>query len=132
MQTDPKSVLQHMRDKCEALWRNESIEVNFGVVELSLREALPQLKPEEIRAAGKANPPYKAVSYDGFHPRHFAHLDDEGCRVFALLWQASELLGVLPAAVEESLAPLIPELEYLRGHVPEGSECLEPRASEGA
>ena len=74
-----------MRDKCQGLWRNESIKDNFNVVKFEEREALPQLTPEEIRAAGKANAPYKAVSYDGIHPRHFAYLDDEGCHVYALL-----------------------------------------------
>ena len=53
----------------------------------------------------------QAIQNVAAHPefRHFAYLDDEGRQVFALSWQASELLGVLPAAVEESLAPLIPK-----------------------
>ena len=33
MLTDPKLVLQHMRDKCEKLWRNEAITAQFGVVD---------------------------------------------------------------------------------------------------
>ena len=69
----------------------------------------PRLTVEQLRAAGPDTPVKKAVTYDGFHPRHAIMISDKGLRVLGILWEAVELSAVLPGQIDVVMAPLIPK-----------------------
>ena len=50
------------------------------------RTALTRLTAEQVRRAGLENSVVKATTYDGFHPRHPAYIDDAGREVVAAIW----------------------------------------------
>ena len=51
----------------------------------------------------------KAVTYDGFHPRHATMLTDHGLQSLCILWQAVEISSVLPPQIDMVMAPLLPK-----------------------
>ncbi len=71
------------------------------------RDALPRLSCEAVREASLSHKPATAETFDGFHPRHYAMLSDEGRSVVAAIMEASELLGTVPGQLRLANMPLI-------------------------
>ena len=73
------------------------------------RTALARLSAEQTRRAGLTNSTAKTATYDGFHPRHLAHIDEDGREVVAAIWESCELASMVPPQIEPAMAPLIPK-----------------------
>ena len=50
-----------------------------------------------------------AVSYDGFHGRHFSMLPDEALEALAIIFEASEAIGFVPRSARRIVVALIPK-----------------------
>ena len=73
----PGNLLVAEHNRCADLWvTQDEAEVDESFVSPSERIALPRLTVEQLRAAGSDTPVKKAVTYDGFHPRHAAMVSD--------------------------------------------------------
>jgi hypothetical protein len=94
----PGNLLLAEQSRCAALWtsQDEHEALADGFVPPEQRSALPRLTVEQLREAGKSTPVKKAVTYDGFHPRHATMLSANGLRVMAILWEAIETSAIPP------------------------------------
>ncbi len=71
------------------------------------RRALPRMTADCLRQASLQHKPGTAETFDGFHPRHYALLSNEGLEVLSALMEASELLGGVPRQLQLANMPLI-------------------------
>ena len=94
--------------RCTSLWTKSSTETaRLPLPPPAERSALPRLTPKQIQTAGLASAASKATTYDGFPPRHIAHLCEEGRLIVAMLWEACELSGLVPSQIHDVTAALI-------------------------
>ena len=109
----PQAQLQAELLRCTSLWTKSSTETaRLPLLPPAERSALPRLTPKQIQTAGLASAASKATTYDGFHPRHIAHLCEEGRLVVAMVWEACELSGLVPPQIHDITAPLIPKKNW--------------------
>ena len=113
----PENLLLAEHDRCSGLWslpqrrctRSVQHELHDWQVPPAERSALPRLSPAELRRAGLSCPEGKAVSFDGFHLRHFGMLSDGALVTVGILWEACEWAVELPEQLDHQSAPLIPK-----------------------
>lgn len=107
----PRDIFLSHSDRCKDLWvhMDERIDQENGLLPPSQRQALPRLTAAEIQAAALASSSHTCCSYDGFHPRHLGHMDEEGRDVVAAMWEACEYASIVPPQIRHVMAPLIPK-----------------------
>jgi len=90
------------RIKYGKLWKaaDEAVAETIGSLEKCESDIhLPPLTAQILREAARSFSHGTACSYDGFHPRHFDFVCDEGLDVLAVLMMACEELGVWPESL---------------------------------
>ena len=109
---DPLSVLDKYRRKFARLWKADPNDCGDHIV-LGPRwgggEALPRLTPKQLKQAARLFKASTATTFDGFSPRGFEHLSDEGLGVLATLMQITECLGTMPPSARTVSVALIPK-----------------------
>ena len=91
---DPMALLQAECEKLSAQWRAKEEKVHDWYP--GGKEELAPLTPDDLRRAAKTFRRRSAKAYDGFHPRHYAMLEDAGLWALACLYRATERLGRCP------------------------------------
>ena len=100
------------RIKYSKLWKAENSDgEEFAPAHGSCNSdiALPPLTAAILREAARTFSHGTSCSYDGFHPRHWDLVCDEGLEVFATLIMACEELGVWPDSLRAVVITLIPK-----------------------
>ena len=72
---------------------------------------MDRLTAGQLREASLSFSAKTAATYDGFHPRHYSFLSDEGLEVMAALLEAAEELGEMPKDLETVMIALLPKKE---------------------
>ncbi len=101
---DPFAVLEDQRAKYSRLWKASD---DAGGYRWRERTAMPRLKAEELREASRRFRRRTASTFDGFHCRHYALLEDDGLDALAAIIEACELMGRLPPRLGLVTTPLL-------------------------
>ena len=107
--TAPKDVIQKIANKSKQLWINPTAPERRKLIPPEERQAHPRLTPAQLTSAGRASAPFKAIAFDGIHPRHIGNLSTQGQAVVAAIWEACELASCYPPQISDVQAPLIPK-----------------------
>ena len=102
----PHDVLAHEVAVYEALWKNVGQPATAWIPN---RDVLEPMTAGELRKVASSFPTATSASVDGFHPRHFAMLDDEVLEIVATLFTCFEALGLLPRQLTWVITPMIPK-----------------------
>ena len=70
---------------------------------------LPDLTPDEIRAACRTFKDGTSATFDGFHVKHFGLLSEQALEALCLLLKACECIGAMPTVVQAVAITLIPK-----------------------
>ena len=95
--TDPLELLKAEKVSLEKKWRLG--EAGALKTFRAVGEELPLISPKELREASLSFKTHTAVGFDGFHPRHYSMLEEEGLEALSLILGASERLGAMPKAM---------------------------------
>ena len=105
----PSQLIAAERRRLADLWGADNQPLPAVLLPVHLRVPLPRLTVEQLRRAAKRFSTTTAAGFDGLAPCMFAMLEDEGLELFALLWEAIEIGGVLPRALGVHRVALIPK-----------------------
>ena len=101
----PEVILQRQSEELGRFWHSEAWAMPAWAP--GSREALPAATPREIRAVARTYPVATAATIDGFHPRHFNMISDQGLLALSGIFTAVELLGMWPAHLACIMVQLI-------------------------
>ena len=73
------------------------------------QEELTRLTAQQLREGAMSFPKRTASTYDGFNPRHFGAVCDEGLDVLAIIFTVAEQSGIWPSQLRAVTMPLIPK-----------------------
>ena len=108
--TDPSVILDETVHKYSKLWECKPKDHAYGTGPLwGAGQKLERLTPDAIRKASRLFKKSTATSHDGFHPRHFGMLDDEGLRTLAAIFELCECLGTMPTDLRQNTVALLPK-----------------------
>jgi len=91
---DSPGILNIESEKYGKLWNAKSVPTKKTFAN---NQPCKKLEPQKLRRVSRTFKKKTGVAPDGWHPRHFALLSDEGLQVLDELFQLLELCGNLPA-----------------------------------
>ncbi len=103
---DPAAALEELRQKYIGRWK-PSEAPRFPAHEPVT--PLPRISAASVADAGSSFTWDTASTYDGFHPRHFGMLSEQGCETAAALMEAMELSARLPSQLQLIVMPTLPK-----------------------
>lgn len=108
----PIAEMQCAATKLSETWKAASCVQNIPSMDADaavILPAMPRLSVDEIRAAALTFAHATSSSFDGFHPRHFAHLDEEHITMLSLLLASVESVGSFPPPLCPSQYVFLPK-----------------------
>ena len=69
----------------------------------------PELKPEDLRKAARAWPWHTATQMDGINLKSIEGMSDEGLRSLAKMFYITDMTGLIPQQLAQTVMPAIPK-----------------------
>ncbi len=105
----PLDTLSSECRRLHELWRCTEEETPYYEAPADSWQDLPDIDPAEFLAAARTFSYKTSQTWDGFHPRHYALLNEPQARVVARLYQLMERVGVVPTVIRSVMTKLIPK-----------------------